>query len=111
MFRVYNLSKFPSSSAPTKIQFLPVLSVPCTSGQAWYLNDNLESSVHESILDTGFPHSPFPLKNKRIQHWLKTHKSPFKITTKKIKNFNLLISVNSNSIDRFIWKETTKRNH
>lgn len=38
----------------------PVLSVPCTSGQAWYLSRSWDSFVHESTRDTGLPHSPDP---------------------------------------------------
>jgi hypothetical protein len=52
------------SLAWNKYQFFgsdqPVLSVPCTSGQAWYLSKSCDSFVHESTRDTGLPHSPDP---------------------------------------------------
>lgn len=62
-------SKF--QSIKRKNQFLsgdkPVLSVPWTSGQAWYRSKSWDSSVHESTRDTGLPQSPDPLLYVKVK--------------------------------------------
>lgn len=51
----------PPLTPPTRSEYSPELSVPWTSGHAWYLKSSRLSLVQESMVEAGELHCPCPL--------------------------------------------------